>query len=165
MSNPIAGWYPDPAGDPTKLRYWDGQAWTDKFMDRPSETNNATQAQGAATQQNTYSNVGAQASNDPNAQNNPYNVQVNIVEPTPVTYQLSSEDTTLRLIAFIFAIISTVVSAAFILPLCWMIPMTVHCWSLYKGKKPNTVAFGVCTLIFLSVVSGILLLVSTKEEQ
>ena len=25
-----AGWYPDPAGDTTKIRYWDGKAWTDQ---------------------------------------------------------------------------------------------------------------------------------------
>jgi hypothetical protein len=25
-----AGWYPDPAGDTSKIRYWDGQAWTDQ---------------------------------------------------------------------------------------------------------------------------------------
>ncbi|WP_193311356.1 DUF2510 domain-containing protein [Georgenia satyanarayanai] len=31
MSNPIAGWYPDPSGDPSKLRYWDGASWTEHF--------------------------------------------------------------------------------------------------------------------------------------
>jgi hypothetical protein len=25
-----AGWYPDPAGDTTKIRYWNGTAWTDQ---------------------------------------------------------------------------------------------------------------------------------------
>ncbi|MDR1015015.1 MAG: DUF2510 domain-containing protein [Coriobacteriales bacterium] len=25
-----AGWYPDPAGDTTRIRYWDGQAWTEQ---------------------------------------------------------------------------------------------------------------------------------------
>jgi hypothetical protein len=25
-----AGWYPDPAGDTTKIRYWDGRGWTDQ---------------------------------------------------------------------------------------------------------------------------------------
>jgi len=25
-----AGWYPDPAGDPTIVRYWDGQTWTEQ---------------------------------------------------------------------------------------------------------------------------------------
>jgi hypothetical protein len=28
-----AGWYPDPAGDVTKLRYWDGSGWTEQLMD------------------------------------------------------------------------------------------------------------------------------------
>jgi hypothetical protein len=28
-----AGWYTDPAGDATKLRYWDGNNWTDQLMD------------------------------------------------------------------------------------------------------------------------------------
>ncbi len=28
-----AGWYPDPAGDVTKIRYWDGQGWTDQTQD------------------------------------------------------------------------------------------------------------------------------------
>ena len=168
MSNPVAGWYPDPAGDASKLRYWDGAAWTVRFMDRPPESANVHHVDGSAPQQT--ANVGASQSvpqgqaGAAGTQGNPYNVQVNIVDPVPQTYQLTSEDTTLRLIAFIFAVISTVSVAMFIVPLCWMVPMTVHCWSLYKGTKPNTVAFGVCTLIFLSLVSGILLLISTKEE-
>ncbi|MCL1846890.1 MAG: DUF2510 domain-containing protein [Coriobacteriia bacterium] len=28
-----AGWYADPAGDQTKLRYWDGQQWTEQLTD------------------------------------------------------------------------------------------------------------------------------------
>ena len=28
-----AGWYPDPAGDESKIRYWDGQNWTDQTQD------------------------------------------------------------------------------------------------------------------------------------
>jgi hypothetical protein len=28
-----AGWYADPAGDPTKIRYWDGQNWTEQLKD------------------------------------------------------------------------------------------------------------------------------------
>lgn len=28
-----AGWYPDPAGDSTKVRYWDGSQWTEQLQD------------------------------------------------------------------------------------------------------------------------------------
>ncbi|MDR0309092.1 MAG: DUF2510 domain-containing protein [Coriobacteriales bacterium] len=31
----IEGWYPDPTGDETKIRYWDGANWTDQIQDRP----------------------------------------------------------------------------------------------------------------------------------
>ena len=51
-----------------------------------------------------------------------------------------------------------------LVPLAWGIPMTVRSWGVYKGKKPNTVALGVCTLLFLNMVSGILLLVAQKDE-
>ena len=77
---------------------------------------------------------------------------------------LSSTDKTLRLIAFIFNCLSLAGFFILIIPLLWMIPMTVISWGIYKGKRPNTVAFGVCTLIFLNFVSGILLLCSTKDE-
>lgn len=78
--------------------------------------------------------------------------------------QSASTDDTLRLIAFILAVISTVSVCWVIIPLAWMIPMTVHCWGIYKRKKANTTAFGVCTLIFLNLIGGILLLVSTRER-
>ena len=51
-----------------------------------------------------------------------------------------------------------------LVPLAWGIPMTVRSWGVYKGKKPNTVALGVCTLLFLNMVSGILLLVAQKDK-
>ncbi len=35
MSSPEAGWYSDPLGDMTKLRYWDGLRWTEKYRDAP----------------------------------------------------------------------------------------------------------------------------------
>ena len=73
-------------------------------------------------------------------------------------------DRTLRLIAFILNILSLVAAAILIIPLAWMIPMCVRSWGIYKGTKPNTVAFGVCTLIFLSLIGGILLLISKKDR-
>jgi len=33
MADQQAGWYPDPSGDASKLRYWDGMQWTGNFSD------------------------------------------------------------------------------------------------------------------------------------
>ena len=41
MSNPVEGWYPDPAGT-AQLRWWDGYSWTDDYL--PDDT---VQAYGA----------------------------------------------------------------------------------------------------------------------
>ena len=73
--------------------------------------------------------------------------------------------TTLRLIAFIFSIVVTVGVGWTLIPLAWMIPMTIYCWGIYKGTKQNTIAFDVCMLIFVNVVSGVLLLVSGEDEK
>lgn len=82
----------------------------------------------------------------------------------PVLYPMMDTDRNLRLVAFIFCILSLVGSCWLIIPLAWMIPMSVICWGIYKGTKANTVAFGVCTLIFVNVVAGILLLCSNKDR-
>ncbi len=80
------------------------------------------------------------------------------------TYAMTSTDEAVRLANFVLCVISCVALGAAIVPLAWTIPMTVHSWGIYKGKKPNTIAFGVCTLIFVNVIGGILLLVSNKDR-
>ncbi|WP_197430250.1 DUF2510 domain-containing protein [Auraticoccus cholistanensis] len=35
MSNPAAGWYPDPGGQPGMFRYWDGSAWSAALSPTP----------------------------------------------------------------------------------------------------------------------------------
>lgn len=83
--------------------------------------------------------------------------------PVPL-YPMTDTDRNLRLVAFIFCILSLVGSCWLIIPLAWMIPMSVISWGIYKGTKANTVAFDVCTLIFCSLVAGILLLCSNKDR-
>ena len=78
-------------------------------------------------------------------------------------FPMTESDSTLRLIAFIFNLISTITASWALIPLAWMIPMTVISWKIYKGTRPNTTAFGVCTLIFVNLVGGILLLCSKKD--
>jgi hypothetical protein len=38
-----AGWYADPSGDTTKLRYWDGANWTEQTSDVTASINQASQ--------------------------------------------------------------------------------------------------------------------------
>lgn len=132
MSTSPAGWYPDPSGNTSKLRYWDGFQWTDFYQD---------------TAASPVSGTGAVPVNMPG-----------------VPYPRNSSDQTLCLIAFIFNLLSCVGFGLLIIPLAWMIPMTVVSWGIYKGTRPNTAAFGVCTLIFVNMVAGICLLVADKND-
>lgn len=78
---------------------------------------------------------------------------------------MTKQDETLRLINFILCILSCIAICWAVIPLAWAIPMTVHSWGIYKGTKPNTTAFGVCTLIFVNIIGGILLLISNKDDK
>lgn len=86
------------------------------------------------------------------------------IETQPIETVSPETDKTLRLVAFVFALVSTISVGWTIIPLAWMIPMTVIAWGIYKGTKANTVAFGVCMLIFTSLVAGVLLLIAKKDR-
>lgn len=90
--------------------------------------------------------------------------QVSAPTPTPAAPVQQDTDTTLRLVAFILNLVATISVGWTIIPLAWMIPMTVISYGIYKGTKKNTTAFAVCTLIFVSLVGGILLLISKKDD-
>lgn len=70
----------------------------------------------------------------------------------------------LQLISFIFMILSCVSCGFFLIPLCWMIPMTVIYYKSVKEGKPISVAFKVCTLLFVNLLSGILMLVDEETK-
>lgn len=65
---------------------------------------------------------------------------------------MTNGDRNLRLAAFILNIISMVALGWTLLPLAWMSPMTVMSWGIYKGARANTVAFGVCNLLFMNAM-------------
>ncbi|OFQ22154.1 hypothetical protein HMPREF2946_03795 [Actinomyces sp. HMSC062G12] len=46
MSNPVQGWYADPAGS-TQLRWWDGTQWTDQYRAGEATPPGATPAAAA----------------------------------------------------------------------------------------------------------------------
>lgn len=156
MTTPQAGWYPDPSGDATKLRYWDGAQWTEYYAaaQPASQAAGANHQDGQSGQTAPGSAATGTAYSAPGGPASPY---------APYAPAPDNTDSMLRLVAFIFAVLGTVSVGWLLIPLAWMIPMTVHAWGIYKGTKANTVAFGVCSLIFLNLVAGILLLVSKKD--
>lgn len=93
--------------------------------------------------------------------------------PQQLPYMVGDTDRTLRMVAFIVNLFVLVVAVpslasstswAGLIVLAWGIPMTVISWGVYKGAKANTTAFGLATLLFLNVISGILLLLSRKDR-
>lgn len=160
MTAPQAGWYPDPAGNQSKLRYWDGARWTNDYYDVPQ-----TKAAYQSEENNSYAaDANAQRQNVPWPATSPEGEEYRRFDNAQI-YPMTSSDRTTRLVAFIFALIATCGGAIFILPLAWGIPMTVRTWNIYKGRKPNTLCFDVCSLIFMSLITGVLLLMTTRDEK
>ena len=113
----------------------------------------SVQQQAAPTQQPAYTQA-APAQQNVYVQNAP--AQASTVYPHPNSQGLLCA-------AFVFNLLATIGCGIFIIPLAWMIPMTVHTWGIYKGRKPNTAGFGVCSLIFVGLIGGILLLCAEKD--
>lgn len=203
MSEHLAGWYPDPSGDASKLRYWDGTRWTDHYTDAQQGTlpvppfgqPYAQSASGpqATMPENAYASAsgqqtGGQAYSQDSAQTSPQGYSeastqgryqgyaqtspqgytqayaYTYTQTPQQTYYQDSSSQTMRMVAFVLNLLSTIAFGILIIPLAWMIPMTVHSWGLYKGTERNTIAFGVCTLLFLNLISGILLLISGEDQ-
>jgi len=70
-----------------------------------------------------------------------------------------NEESGMKIAIKVFLIIGCVSSAAFyLIPLAWTIPMTVHYFNSLKDNKPVGTGFKVCTLLFVSMIAGILML-------
>ena len=145
------------------------------YMETPSMQPGFPAAQGAPVQPNQAYQQPAPAYQQPAQPYQQPGSQANMVpsnygQPAAPQYQNAAapgivpKDSNLTLAAFILCIVSCVFYGWLIVPLAWMIPMTVYAWKIHKCQGRNTVAFGVCTLIFTSLIAGILLLVSPKDE-
>lgn len=76
----------------------------------------------------------------------------------PQTGKSSSSNEDLDLITKIFLILGTIALGVFLIPLAWCIPMTVHAFECINENKPLSTGFKVCTLLFVSMIAGILML-------
>ena len=81
----------------------------------------------------------------------------NVQQPqAAVSSHSSGLDTAIK----VFMILGCIAAAfAFLIPLIWAIPMTVHAFRKINDGEPMGVGFKVCTLLFLNMIEGIRLLV------
>lgn len=70
----------------------------------------------------------------------------------------TSNDSTLKTVAKVFMVIGTVVMGIAIIPLLWCVPMTISYFNKTKRGEPVSVGFKVCTLLFVNMIAGILML-------
>ena len=88
----------------------------------------------------------------------------NLTQSTQNGQPKTSNTDTLGLVAKILMIISTVVSGLYIIPLAWMLPMTLSLSKKLKNNEPISVGFKVCILLFANTIAGILLLCMKDEN-
>lgn len=64
----------------------------------------------------------------------------------------------MKLAAFIFCLLGTITMGWMLIPLIWCIPLTIKAYKVYKGEASMSTGAKVCTLLFVSLIGGILLL-------
>ena len=75
----------------------------------------------------------------------------------------NTNSNSLKDIAKIFMIISAVLYAWCLIPLIWCIPMITSLSNKMRTGEKVTTSFKVCTLLFVSLIAGILLLCDKEE--
>lgn len=51
-----------------------------------------------------------------------------------------------------------------VVPIAWILPMTIHYFKATKNNQPISMGFKVCTLIFVSFIAGILMLCDNNNN-
>lgn len=64
----------------------------------------------------------------------------------------------LALVGIIFAAIGVYVGLIALIPLVWILPMTIKMFRYSRGTTTCGVGFKICTLLVVNLISGILLL-------
>lgn len=82
-----------------------------------------------------------------------------------VTEAASSESQdTLDTVIKVFMVICTICRGFALIPLAWCIPMTISVFNSINNKKPIGIGMKICTLLFVGLVPGILLLCRKEND-
>ncbi len=60
--------------------------------------------------------------------------------------------------AKVLMVLGTIMTGIYIIPLAWCIPMTVSYFNRIRDGRPISTGFKVCSLLFVSMIGGILML-------
>lgn len=86
-------------------------------------------------------------------------------EPQPYPAAPQKTESGLLTAAKVFMILACIAGAAFyLIPLAWMLPMTISLFNKAKHGRPISVGFKVCTLLFVNLIAGILLLAMPSDD-
>lgn len=72
----------------------------------------------------------------------------------------AKKDDTMKLVVKIFMILGCISIGWALIPLAWCIPMTVTTFKKLDAGESFSTGFKICTLIFVSLVAGIIMLCS-----
>jgi len=71
----------------------------------------------------------------------------------------SEAQTGLDLAVKIFMVLSCVAFGFALIPLIWMVPMTIHAFHKADNNEEYGIGFSICSLIFVDAVAGILMII------
>lgn len=80
-------------------------------------------------------------------------------------FQAIDDNNTLKTVIKVFLILGCVAQGWMIIPLAWCIPMTVVLFKKMNNRQPIGMGLKICTLLFVSLVSGICLLCLKDERK
>ncbi len=75
-----------------------------------------------------------------------------------------NSDSGIKTAVRILLVLTCIPAALLVFPLAWVLPMTFHYWSRSKAGEPVSTAFSVCTLLFVNLIAGVLMLVDAERR-
>lgn len=80
------------------------------------------------------------------------------VESYVPAVQVPQQDDTMITVIKVFLILACIIQGMLIVPLAWCLPITISLFNRMNNKQQISTGLKVCTLLFVSLISGILLL-------